>query len=319
MKLKFFPYKIHSGHIITAFFIALFPSFILSWKNKKFIVENQIFYFILFYAALVLAYLAFKIIILPFFWKLKKRKFISRRQNAISKFSKLRGEALEIANDKLQIKNARMVAILNEGFLSWEMKGHNTTYHRSTLPTHFNFREMLDLIGQGASTENVLPHIVNELFDAQQTQQISHLLRLIDLLMACGENILKGDFYLPFKYPEIIKYMIENGYDLDRKNDKGYNALLALCNLKSDVLKRPEWLKSLNLIIKGTRNINDCNKKGRTALILAAKNNTESFVKALIVTKCDPTIKDQSGRTALRYAHKNENKKTIKLLESVGQ
>lgn len=133
-----------------------------------------------------------------------------------------------------------------------------------------------------------------------------------------------------FLNEEIIKYLLNNGANIEQKDDYGWTALfysieygvpsiiikLLLdkgANLKnlSSINNTPLQIacKRRNLeIIKllfdyGAKNsINYQDIAGKTALIIASIENKDDIVNFLLENDADPSIKDNDGFTALKYA-----------------
>ena len=62
------------------------------------------------------------------------------------------------------------------------------------------------------------------------------------------------------------------------------------------------YFEAVNLLIKSGAKINHRDKKGNTALILAAQNNKLDVVKALLKARANKKVKNKSGVSALDVA-----------------
>jgi len=105
---------------------------------------------------------------------------------------------------------------------------------------------------------------------------------------------------------EIIKYLIENGADVDTVNDYGQTILMFAC--KSNHLKMVQYLVEKGIQINATDNNND------TALILSCKYNNYVIAKYLVEKGAQINIITSYKYTALTYACDNNNLKLVKLL-----
>ena len=59
------------------------------------------------------------------------------------------------------------------------------------------------------------------------------------------------------------------------------------------------FYEAVNLFLNSGAKVNQKDKKGNTALIMAAKSNRLDVVKALLKGKADRSIKNKFGQTAL--------------------
>ena len=97
---------------------------------------------------------------------------------------------------------------------------------------------------------------------------------------------------------QIIELLLRNGSDVRNLSNIGNSVLQIACKRRSlDVIK---VLFDLNKITKLTINIPD--NFGTTSLIEATNRNNFDIVDFLLNNGADPSLKDKSGKTALKYA-----------------
>lgn len=81
------------------------------------------------------------------------------------------------------------------------------------------------------------------------------------------------------------------------------------------IANKPELMKFL---IESGADVNVANKNGDTALIDAAYFGRNETLELLLKNGAKPEIKNKQGLIAMDVAKKNENKSTVKLLETHG-
>uniref|UniRef100_A0A914DN02 Major sperm protein n=1 Tax=Acrobeloides nanus TaxID=290746 RepID=A0A914DN02_9BILA len=106
---------------------------------------------------------------------------------------------------------------------------------------------------------------------------------------------------------EIVRYLLEKGADLNRKDMNGSIALHYAAQNKNDNKLIVE------LLLKHGADIEHQNTEGETCLMTASSRNNIEVVCYLLEKGADSNIKDKYGRTALFYVV-NENKLIVKLL-----
>jgi len=97
--------------------------------------------------------------------------------------------------------------------------------------------------------------------------------------------------------PEIIKYLVQNGADVNAQTDAGWTAL-HYAALRND-LDIMQWM-----IEERNAEVNTRDLDGTTALLLAARENHFDMVKYLLQKGADPIAPTSDGRTLLHYAAK---------------
>ena len=72
--------------------------------------------------------------------------------------------------------------------------------------------------------------------------------------------------------------------------------------------------ENVNLLLKHGARVDDKNKYGWTALIIAAREGDIRIVKILLKAGADPDIVDNLGRNAIMFAHGRKHHEIFKLL-----
>jgi uncharacterized protein len=154
-------------------------------------------------------------------------------------------------------------------------------------------------------------------------------LPMIELLLTKGANInaKAKDGRTPLLYsvvqymseaggvishPEVVQLLLEHGANVKASDASGDNALL----LTVDVWKGSSDIVSL-LLAKGI-DPNWQNKKGTTALMIAAGKDKREVVTLLLDKGVDLNLRDAGGATALDHAVSNGNAELAKLLLAKG-
>ena len=92
----------------------------------------------------------------------------------------------------------------------------------------------------------------------------------------------------------MLKMLIDNGYDVNGFDDKGFTILMIAASLE-----RPEIVE---LLIGNGADVNKVNEwNGSTALISAVLNNNYKSAKILLMHGADPYIENIYGKTAFDY------------------
>ena len=158
-------------------------------------------------------------------------------------------------------------------------------------------------------TKNNL-YIIKALVNAGAYVNIIHSVKgYTALMLACR-----------FNSPDVVKFLVNNGSDINIQNKKGYKAVdLAL---KNPSMKTRESIKVLKYLLnngffeacrvqdftritkylKAGANINVKDSSGNTALILAVRRNQKELVDSLLQSNADVNIQNKDGNTALMFA-----------------
>jgi len=105
---------------------------------------------------------------------------------------------------------------------------------------------------------------------------------------------------------EAAKWLIENGADINAKNNNDYTALInAAINGYTAIVE---------LLIENGADINAKNNNGNTALTLAAYNGHTDIVKYLIENGADINAKNNYGFTALTLADRYNETKIVEII-----
>lgn len=130
------------------------------------------------------------------------------------------------------------------------------------------------------------------------------------------------------KHTDIVKYLIENGADVNAPDKRGYTPLMVSHDPEMAVLlldagakidqKRndggtalmwPTTAEMIKFLVSRGANVEARNKEGETALMLAAEGNraggyatVAGNLNAFLDAGADPNARDHQGRTALMHA-----------------
>lgn len=157
------------------------------------------------------------------------------------------------------------------------------------------------------------------------------------------------NFFICLKNSNIdeMKMMIENGFSVDTPLESGWSALLHSCSLgKSDVVKfllesganinfqrdlftpimavcsskanEDELVKCIEYLFEYKADINQTDKYGTTALMLAVREGHLKLISKLINAKCNIDRQDSEKWTALYHAILKNNVEAVKLLVDAG-
>lgn len=139
------------------------------------------------------------------------------------------------------------------------------------------------------------------------TKQKNIYIEFIKYLIKNGSGLNHRDIYgwtsiyyaIEYGSPiQIIELLLINGSDVRNMSNIGNSVLQIACKRRSlDVIK---VLFDLNKITKLTINIPD--NLGTTSLMEATNRNNFDIVEFLLNNGADPSLKDKSGKTALKYA-----------------
>lgn len=134
-----------------------------------------------------------------------------------------------------------------------------------------------------------------------------------------GENVLHN--LVKKKDQEIIiAYFLDKGVDVNQANKEGNTVLM-------EVVKGSD-VKLFETILSNTKNINQVNHKGLSALSFAVSNGSADMISALLANKADAKIKDKEDKNlayylvqsyrALRPNQKDEFSDKIQILKNAG-
>ncbi len=98
---------------------------------------------------------------------------------------------------------------------------------------------------------------------------------------------------LPPDDRQIVMLLLNNGVDVNARNDFGDTSLLQIAKIGDD------WTAK-QFLLHGAR-INDADKQGVTPLMKAAANGQVAVVKRFLSAGANPRLKDKKGRTAWNW------------------
>ena len=111
----------------------------------------------------------------------------------------------------------------------------------------------------------------------------------------------------------IVKYLVEKGADVNKKDDDGDTALM-----KAVQSFNKANISIMQYLIGRGANVNAANNKGETALILAVKRGNAEMVGLLIEKGSALSPKDKDGKSAWTYAVEGAKPAIVSLLEKAG-
>ena len=109
-----------------------------------------------------------------------------------------------------------------------------------------------------------------------------------------------------YGYTQVVKFLIDNGADLNIKGKYGWTALMYAA--------REGHTEVIKLLIDNGADLNHKNNGGVTALIYAAREGHTEVVKFLVDNGADMNIKTKYGDTALALATQYGNIEIVELL-----
>jgi ankyrin repeat protein len=117
----------------------------------------------------------------------------------------------------------------------------------------------------------------------------------------------------------MLRFMIENGADLNVRDERGLNPLMVMLSARRTYCFDNFGEVIKYLIDKGTRvNVDEVNRDGNTLLFLAAKNDNFEMVNYVLEKGANVIDVDREGNTALMLAAKNGSKRSAEYLRKYG-
>ena len=95
-----------------------------------------------------------------------------------------------------------------------------------------------------------------------------------------------------------IRMLLDNGSDINIEDSYGMTPLLLAC----ENFKATDHYESVATLLQYNPNVNHQDKRGKTALHIAAENGSIECVTILLDMGCCANIVDQDGNSALHYA-----------------
>jgi ankyrin repeat protein len=112
----------------------------------------------------------------------------------------------------------------------------------------------------------------------------------------------------------MTEFLIENGADVDLKNEKGWSALSLAC--------REGSAKTVKVLIDHGADLESRTPEGCTPLMSAAQRGSEPVIRLLVEAGANVHAKDNKGETAVTLARQNLQSRTaavVALLEDYGR
>ena len=109
---------------------------------------------------------------------------------------------------------------------------------------------------------------------------------------------------------EVVKFLIDNGADVNLKNNGGMTALMSASDVSHELIE---------LLIKSGARVNEVDDNGKSALMYAIISSSDiEVVKFLIDNGANVNLKSNDGETALMNAYIRGNKELVELLINSG-
>jgi ankyrin repeat protein len=114
-----------------------------------------------------------------------------------------------------------------------------------------------------------------------------------------GENVLHYIARKPNQV-EIIKYFVAKGVDINKADNEGNTVFMNAASTNRDTV-------TIALLLTSTKNINQKNKKGVSALAMAVKGNSAEVIQLLISKAADVKVIDTDGNNLAYYLIQSYN------------
>jgi ankyrin repeat protein len=113
---------------------------------------------------------------------------------------------------------------------------------------------------------------------------------------------------------EIMQLLLDSKADINLRNSQGNTALIGT----SATSPLPQAYEKARFLIDRGAKLDAVNKRGETALMLAAGTGNEKLVKLLVDKGANTQLKNAAGETVMSYANRRGNNSVSSLLESSG-
>lgn len=124
-------------------------------------------------------------------------------------------------------------------------------------------------------------------------------------------NRIKGNtslfFASVFNKPNVVKFLISNGVDINALSEDDYSALMAAVE--------EENIEIVSILIKAKIDINLKDKHGNNALWKATFNENEEIIKLLLENGADPYERLSGGETIYESAQRMGLETSLKIFD----
>ena len=107
-------------------------------------------------------------------------------------------------------------------------------------------------------------------------------------------------------FPDLVKYTIEKGADINCKTSDGFSPILLLCSNNN--------LKHIEALLQHEPQINCQDPEGWSPLMYAVKHNHLTTVQLLLSNGADVNLQENQGKTALMLAFENQRSDIVECL-----
>ena len=155
----------------------------------------------------------------------------------------------------------------------------------------------------------------------KRNNEVTNNLELVKLLLERGADINAGGVAGPpliaaiqANSLEVFDYLLQKGANVKVKNKEDMTPLMLLAYSYNN--KNKDMQARVAALIKAGVGINDTNRSGQTALMIAVNNSSKEIVRTLLENGADPGIEDKNGSNILSYAMSDPE--TLKLFLEKG-
>jgi uncharacterized protein len=144
-------------------------------------------------------------------------------------------------------------------------------------------------------------------FANRNSETPNNNLELVKLLIERGADINAGGLAGPplltaiqARSYEVFDYLLKKGANVKVKNKEEMTPVMLLAYTYNN--KDKESQNRVMALIKAGVDVNERNKSGQTALMIAVNNRSKEMMRTLLENGADPSIEDKNGSSILNYA-----------------